>query len=227
MRVPFENLEFGVIGKGLPREPALDARREVDVTSGPVVTFTRDDLPIDRARGSTARANLGGLHAAAALGDPAAVRRQLAGGAEPSALCPAGWAPLHLAAAAGDARVVQLLLFAGAPVDQASAAGNGATALHCAAAGGHAEVVRVLLCAGAGVDRPDGAGFTALHLAAAAGCPAVIAALARSGADPLVAVVGRTALALARRARHHDAVALLRQIEGCARPHRRGSFTGW
>lgn len=121
--------------------------------------------------------------------------------------------------------MVDLLLRAAAPADQRGGSGGrwpglGLTPLHCAAAGGHVDVVEALLARGVSVDNPDGAGFTALHTAAASGRISVVRALLKAGADVFTRVGGSTALELARRGRHHDTVALLRQVEGMRRPAR-------
>ena len=55
--------------------------------------------------------------------------------------------PLILAAAQGQTEIVGALLDAGAPVDQADAAGR--TALHAACWGGHADAAELLAAAGA------------------------------------------------------------------------------
>ena len=67
----------------------------------------------------------------------------------------------------GDLRQVDLLLQAGADVNEADANGN--TALIVAARMGQADIVRRLLEAGAGVDPANNAGLTALHMAVEAG----------------------------------------------------------
>lgn len=153
------------------------------------------------------------LHTATVTGDRATVHLHLSRGAEPGMLSADGWAPLHLAASVGDERMVQLLLSAGARVDQRSACGCvGATALHCAVATGQTPVVEQLLGAGASASARDESGYTALHLAAERGDYRTVRSLVKAGAD-IDAVVGDTCpLDLARRSRHHQVAALLKQV---------------
>ena len=71
---------------------------------------------------------------------------------------PTTFTPLYSAAQRGDLHAVQLLLYYGAAVDGATAAGNGYAPLHTAAANGHRRVVECLLNGGAsvGVEEEDG-----------------------------------------------------------------------
>jgi ankyrin repeat protein len=145
------------------------------------------------------------LHAAARIGDVAAVKAELAardGG--PASLADAalhvqrvmhqdvpdacaraqgGETPLHCAAGAGHADAVAVLVEASGPdrlkehIDI-----GGATPLHAAAAGGHAACVALLLEAGFDVNALDNAKFTPLLRAAAGGHFALARALLDAGA---------------------------------------------
>lgn len=177
--------------------------------------LSRENLDLVRALGSTATAKPAtvDLHTATITGDRATVRLHLARGVEPGALSAEGWAPLHLAASGGDERMVQLLLGAGARVDQRSSVGCvGATALHCAVATGQTAVVEQLLAHGTQASVRDEAGYSALHLAAERGDYRTVRALVKAGADVDATVGDCTPLDLARRARQHQVAALLSQV---------------
>ncbi len=123
-----------------------------------------------------------------------------------------GWAPLHHAAFSGQLAAAQLLLAAGAEVDLRSDLGcAGSTPLGCAAAAGQVEVVELLLARGARIEARDEAGYTPLLLAAEVGHVAVVRALLLHGADARAEIGDTGALELARRGRHAQVVALLRQ----------------
>lgn len=92
-----------------------------------------------------------------------------------------GSTALHFAAQAGDAESAQLLLTAGARVDEASADGNSPLVL--ATFAGHPAVAEVLLDAGANPNA-SGAGYSALHAAALRGDQRTTRALLARGADP-------------------------------------------
>ena len=92
-----------------------------------------------------------------------------------------GFTPLLYAILAGEPRIANVLLAAGADVDDAGP--DGITALMLALIKRHEEIALLLLEAGADPN-PSEAGFTALHLASATGSPAVAEALLSRGADP-------------------------------------------
>ncbi|XP_061091867.1 ankyrin repeat domain-containing protein 50 [Conger conger] len=108
-------------------------------------------------------------------------------GADPSHRDSDGMTPLLLAAYEGQAQVLELLLEAGADVDEsAGLRGNASAAvtpLLAAASMGHGAVVSTALFWGATADAIDGEGRTALSLAAARGSVEVVRALLDRGLD--------------------------------------------
>ncbi|KAL4657022.1 ankyrin repeat domain-containing protein 50-like [Arapaima gigas] len=106
-------------------------------------------------------------------------------GADPGHRDKDNMTPLLLAAYEGHVEVVELLLEAGADVDEITAAhASGAiTPLLAAASMGHMAVVNVVLFWGAAVDAIDSEGRTALSLAATRGSTEVVRALLDRGLD--------------------------------------------
>ncbi|MCB9687625.1 MAG: ankyrin repeat domain-containing protein [Alphaproteobacteria bacterium] len=152
------------------------------------------------------------VHEAASSGDLDALTWHVSHGraTAPSA---AGFAPIHHAASHGRDAAIALLLRSGASVNQRSGHGcDGTTALHCAIAGGHVDTVALLLARGASTQATDEAGYTPLLLAAELGLLAAVKLLLTHGADPHVEIGDHGPLAAARRNRHAQVVALLRQV---------------
>ena len=89
---------------------------------------------------------------------------------------------LHAAARVGGADVLQVLLNAGAPLDQVNFRGE--TPLHYAAARGYYVAVVALLRAGAAVDVLDSEGRTASDLAGSAGYQGVTGVIASFRLNP-------------------------------------------
>lgn len=119
---------------------------------------------------------------------------------------------LHFAAARGHAAVVEVLIAAGAGVNQIFPGGS---ALHAAVMGNYPKVVALLLAAGAKPDLSDRAldssqqGWTALMYAACYGRTEIAHQLLQAGAQPdLADRDGQTPLMIAAHA-GHTAVALL------------------
>lgn len=107
--------------------------------------------------------------------------------------------PLIRAIEASDLEAVDILLAAGATVNEHCHCAGGETPLWTAALTGQAEILQRLLDAGADVSATSFAGSTALH-AAAQRSPQLIARLLAAGADPAaIDARGRTADDWARR----------------------------
>ena len=118
-------------------------------------------------------------------------------GAAVSARSKNRFTPLLFAAQQGNLEAADLLMSAGADIDESAPDGIGgntnarsrfvpdtdAAALLVAIDSGHSELARFLLARGAGPDH-DGAGRTALHAAVQRKMPEVVAALLEHGADP-------------------------------------------
>jgi ankyrin repeat protein len=92
-----------------------------------------------------------------------------------------GFTPLLFAAQQGDRSSAELLLSAGADVNDADA--SGASVLVVAAHSGHGSLAQLLLDRGADPNAA-GAGYTPLHAAVLRGDPALVRALLAKGADP-------------------------------------------
>lgn len=145
---------------------------------------------------------------AAALGAVERLRELLAAApAAASARAPDGFGALGLAAYFRQADAVDVLLAAGAPVDEPSANEMRVTPLHSAAASRQLEIARRLVAHGANVDARQRHGFTPLHSAAHNGDLALVELLCAHGADRQArSDDGKRALDLAREA-GHEAVA--------------------
>jgi ankyrin repeat protein len=123
----------------------------------------------------------------------------------------AGDTALILAACAGHLRAVETLIRHGADVHAARKGGDGGTALMDAALHGHDEVVSYLLSKCARPETKDKRGWTALMSAASNGHLSTIEMLlqAKPAQKFEVAAAGDTALILAARAGHHQAIETL------------------
>lgn len=121
------------------------------------------------------------VHAAAARGRTADLRRLLALGADGELATNTGVTPLMSAAANGRRRAVALLLGARVEVDARDR--DGWSALHYAASGGRTTVARMLLEGGAAVGSSSELGWTPLHLACRAGAGELVEELLAAGAD--------------------------------------------
>lgn len=148
------------------------------------------------------------VHAAAAKGHTADLRRLLKFGADGNRATGIGVTPLMSAAGEGRGRAVDLLL--AAAVDVEARDDDGWTALHYAARDGESAIGLRLLEAGATATGVSDLGWTALHLASRAGAGDLVAALLAAGADPGVATrAAGTALQLAVRSGDRAAVRAL------------------
>jgi uncharacterized protein len=147
---------------------------------------------------------------AARMGDTAAVKRLLQGGADVNAAQEDGMTALHWAAQKGDPELVGMLLSAGANVRATTRLG-GYTPIHLASQAGHARVVAALLAAGASSDVKTVTGASALMLAARSGSVDTAARLIENGADVNAkeSTHGQTALMVAAGLDRADLVKLL------------------
>jgi len=150
------------------------------------------------------------LHEAAALGNIAALRQELAAEGSVAAVDELGNTPLHFAALYGATKAVGVLIAAGADVNAANALGR--TPLHYAALQQQqlqqSPVLHQLLAGGAAVDAADAGGWTPLHFAAIQavchGRTKALSALISAGAAINAADnSGNTPLHFAAQGQHH------------------------
>jgi hypothetical protein len=132
------------------------------------------------------------LARSAHAGDLAALRSELAAGADPRAADATGQAALHWAARGGSLAAIDALLDAGAPVDQPDARdGFEWTPLICAVHSGNWSAANRLLDRGAAPDQPASNGATPLlHACGADPDPArdaLVHRLLAAGANPRAA----------------------------------------
>ncbi len=124
------------------------------------------------------------VFSAAMLGRPELLRDVLAASPDSvNSFSADGWTPLHLAAFFGQRECVELLVNAGARLNQRSTNAMQNMPLHAAAAGRHADITRILLEKGSWVNARQHGGWTALHAAAQNGDTAMAELLIAAGAD--------------------------------------------
>ena len=152
---------------------------------------------------------------AAATGQTARVRELLA--ANPSILyayAPDGFHPLGLAAFFGNKDTVEVLLQAGADVNQQSRESMKVSALHSAAAARRPDIVAMLLARGANPNLRAEGGVTVFHEAGATGQIEIAEMLLKHGGDlNATDTSGKTPLAHALNNKH-DAMATWLRARG-------------
>jgi ankyrin repeat protein len=129
-------------------------------------------------------------------GNAGSARQLLAAGASVNATLSEGWTPLTLAASLGNLEVVEVMVDAGADLEQARRVGieRQWTPLGWAARRGHRDVVEWLLERGARVDALNSRHQSPLMAAALGGHHDVMALLVEAGADESARdAAGRTA----------------------------------
>jgi ankyrin repeat protein len=136
------------------------------------------------------------LKQAAAAGDAARVRALLAAGTPADEPSHVGVTALMIASRRGHVEVMQLLLAAGADVNNRDDVVNEWTPLVHAVHKRQTRAVRLLLEAGADPDLRMGGGATALMFAAAYGDTETVRELLAHGADPRAEAKGGTVTAL-------------------------------
>jgi ankyrin repeat protein len=149
----------------LANDPSLAASRRADGTSA--VLWARYQFELDAVEALLAANPPLDAFEAAAVGRTAELREAL--GRDPAlatAFAPDGFTALGLASFFGQVDAVEVLLAAGARVNDPSRNEMHVAPLHSALAGGHAEIVEMLLAAGADVSAVQADGYTPLHEAA-------------------------------------------------------------
>jgi ankyrin repeat protein len=155
------------------------------------------------------------LFEAAALGDLAAVRRAVEGGAAVSHYSGDGFTALHLASYFGHPDMVEWLLSRGADANAVADNPMKVAPLHSAAAAGSVPVCERLLQSGAHPNPQQHGGYTPLQSAALHGNRELVELLLKAGADPrLKSDDGRDAAAFASAGGHDDLAQRLQPGEG-------------
>jgi ankyrin repeat protein len=201
----FELIEAGDVGglrALLAADPSLAASRREDGTSA--ILWARYRFELDAVEALLAAGPQLDAFEAAAIGRTAELRTAL--DEDPgvaTAFAPDGFTALGLASFFGHLEAAELLVAAGARVNDASRNPMRVAPLHSALAGGHAEIVEVLLAAGADVNAVQADGYTPLHEAAQNGDTAMSRRLVAAGADPTARLDnGLTPAGSARQAGH-------------------------
>ena len=153
------------------------------------------------------------LHMAALKGHVKAIEALLKAGASVEAEDDSKDTPLHGAAFEGHVEAIKALVVAGASIEAEDY--NKATPLHLAARMGHAEAIKALVAAGASVEASSATGkATPLHWAAHEGRTEAIKALVAAGALVEAETDQKaTALRIAKKKGHTEAVAILEEVD--------------
>jgi ankyrin repeat protein len=183
----FELIEAGDVAglrEVLAADPTLAASRRADGTSA--VLWARYQFELDAVDALLAANPPLDAFEAAAIGRTAELRAALGSNPElATAFAPDGFTALGLASFFGHGQAVDVLLAAGARVNDASRNDMRVAPLHSALAGGHADIVERLLAAGADVNAVQADGYTPLHEAAQNGDQPMAERLVAAGADPV------------------------------------------
>ncbi|HEY7738031.1 MAG TPA: ankyrin repeat domain-containing protein [Candidatus Limnocylindria bacterium] len=167
----------------LADDPSAAESRRPDGTSA--VLWARYQFELDAVEALLAAEPRLSAFEAAAVGRTGALRAELA--RDPglaTAYAPDGFTALGLASFFGHREAVEVLLAAGARVNDASRNDMHVAPLHSALAGNDPEIVRLLLEAGADVNAVQADGYTPLHEAAQNGDRDTAERLVAAGADP-------------------------------------------
>lgn len=201
----FELIEAGDVAglrALLEADPSLAASRRADGTSA--ILWARYQFELDAVQALLAANPPLDAFEAAAIGQTPDLREALS--RDPglaTAYAPDGFTALGLASFFGHLEAVEMLLSAGARVNDASRNEMRVAPLHSALAGGHTEIVERLLAAGADVNAVQADGFTPLHEAAQNGDQPMAERLLAAGADLAARLDdGSTPADSARRAGH-------------------------
>lgn len=150
------------------------------------------------------------LHEAAASGDVARLKQEIAKGANLNELDLGGQTALTRAVEMGQVEAVKILLEADANVNAKRS--DGRTPLLVATMNAQKELVDLLLAKGADVKAKDDGQWTALHAAAATPYLDLVEALVKAGADVNATdATGRTPLMIALQTGRTEIATLLRQ----------------
>ena len=187
-------------------DPGLATSRRADGTSA--ILWARYRFEVDAVEALLAAHPHLDVFEAAAVGRLEALRTELA--RDPGlavAHAPDGFTALGLARFFGHRDAVELLLDAGARVNDHSRNAMRVAPLHSALAGRHADIAELLLAAGADVDAVQADGYTPLHEAAQNGDLAMVQRLVTVGANPRARLDDGSTPAESARAAGHDFVA--------------------
>ena len=197
----------------LASDPAAAASRRADGASA--VLWARYNFELDAVEALLEANPALDAFDAAAIGRTDVLRAELERDpAVATAFAPDGFTALGLASFFGHLEAAQVLIAAGARVNDASRNAMRVAPLHSALAGRHAEIATLLLEAGADVNAVQADGYTPLHEAAQNGDRPMAERLIAAGANPRASLDdGSTPAESARRAGHDSLAARLEELE--------------
>lgn len=211
----FELIEAGDVAglrELLASDPAAADSHRPDGTSA--VRFARYQFELDAVDALLAADPPLDIFDAAAIGRTDAIRAELNRDPELAvAFASDGFTALGLASFFGHLEAAEILLQAGARVNDASRNPMRVAPLHSALAGGHGQMAEALLAAGADVNAVQADGYTPLHEAAQNGDQALAERLVAAGADFTARLDdGSTPAESARRAGHEQLAGWLERL---------------